>query len=141
VLVRVDQPGGKPVAEDVALSLVASVERLRVPAIQAMEAGRELRSGGLDDEVVVRPHETEGMDTPLEPLADLGEQSNEVPPVIVAGEQPALVDRVTGDVVDAVRELASERSGHVAVVDASEDDALEWCTGGNRHTFDTHTWV
>jgi hypothetical protein len=44
---------------------VASVERLRVVAVEALEAGRELLDGRLDDEVVMVRHQAEGVEPPV----------------------------------------------------------------------------
>ena len=53
------------------------------------------------------------MDAPPKARAHLRQEADEVPAVFVAGEEPALVDCATRDVVDAVREVATKRSRHL----------------------------
>jgi hypothetical protein len=112
VLVRLDHRGGEAVAEEVATAAVAFVELLSVTAVQAVEAGRELAPRCLDDHVVVRAHEAEGVDPPPKPLDDPREQAEKVPPVVVAREQRGLVYRAACHVVNAVREVSSKWSRH-----------------------------
>jgi hypothetical protein len=61
----------------------------------------------------MRAHEAERVDAPPKAGANLGEEANEVPAVFVAGEEPALVDCATRDVIDAVREVATKHSRHL----------------------------
>jgi len=61
----------------------------------------------------MRSHEAERVDAPPKARANMREEADEVPAVVVAGEEPALMDRAARDVVDAVGEVATERSRHL----------------------------
>jgi hypothetical protein len=65
MVVVADDPRGEPRAEDVALAAVAPVEALGIDAVQVLHPGRQTRGGRLQDEVIVRPHQAEGMAVPL----------------------------------------------------------------------------
>ncbi len=112
MLVGVNHPGREPVTKQVPLPLITSVERLRVPPVQAVETRRQPHSRRFDDQVVMRAHEAERVDAPPEAHAHLREEADEVPAIVVAGEKPALVDCATRDVINAVGEVVTERSRH-----------------------------
>ena len=64
MLIVADEPADVPVAQELAASTVAPVEALRVNAVQSVEAVAEVGQGAFNDEVVVRPHEAEGVYEP-----------------------------------------------------------------------------
>ncbi len=56
--------GREAVGEEVAETHMALVEQLRVSAVQALNPTREVDSPGVNDDVIVRRHQAEGMDDP-----------------------------------------------------------------------------
>jgi hypothetical protein len=77
VVVVADDPGGETIPEEMSASAVSLVETLSVDAVQAVHAVGEARHGRLDDEVVVRAHQTEHVAAPAFALDDVGEQREE----------------------------------------------------------------
>jgi hypothetical protein len=62
---------------------VARVEPLRVPAVQPLEACRQLRHGGLEDEVVVVRHQADGVHAPVVLADDDPEEPQKQPAIVV----------------------------------------------------------
>jgi hypothetical protein len=92
VALSLDHPRGEAVGEEVPEPLVALVERLRVAALQALEPARELRAGAVDDEVVVRRHETQGVNRPPVALGARAHVREEGAPIVVVSKDRAPVD-------------------------------------------------
>jgi hypothetical protein len=143
VLFVVDHPGVEAVAEDVPAAVMSSVEELRVDAVEAVQASRERRTGGLDDEMVVRPHEAERVAAPSVPFDCFREQAQERDAVRVVAEERLAVDGACRHVVDPVGERPTKRSGHVPNVWARVASSLfvapvvtrqrrSWRTGHGR---------
>ncbi|HWH05378.1 MAG TPA: hypothetical protein VNT23_02940 [Gaiellaceae bacterium] len=110
---RLDRPAGEAVAPQVAPAAVSAVEALRVDAVQALHAERELLARALQHEVVVVAHQAERVHRPRATLDDLAEQREEREPVVVGEEHEALLDAARRDVEVAVREQRAERSRHL----------------------------
>jgi hypothetical protein len=104
--------GGETFAEEVTPTPMAAVEAEGVDAVQPFHAVREPLPGGLDDEVVVRPHQTMRVDAPTAVLRRCLEQREEVEAVEVGDEDLRVAYAAGGDVVVAVRELASREPWH-----------------------------
>jgi hypothetical protein len=112
VLLAIDDPGGEPVAEEVAAAGVPSVVRLRVDAVQVVEAAGELKLGRVDDQVVVRPHEAVGVNAPFVPADRDDEEAQEEDAVGVVAEHELRVNCPCGHVKEAVREGRPEPARH-----------------------------
>jgi len=96
----------------VAGSAVSLVEALCVEAIEALHPAGEERACGLDDEVVVRAHQAEGVGTPVAAVDHAGEEAEERAAVVVVLVRERAGDGTCGDVVDPVGEVASQLSRH-----------------------------
>jgi hypothetical protein len=73
VLVVPDHPRSEAGSEDVAVAIVTAIETLGVHAVQVQHPRREALGHRLDDEVVVRAHQAEGVALPVVALDDEGE--------------------------------------------------------------------
>jgi len=96
----------------VAGAAVSLVEALRVDPVEALHPAGEERAGGLDDEVVVGAHQAEGVGPPVAAVDHAGEEAEERTPVVVVPVGVRAGDGTGGDVVDPVREVASQLSRH-----------------------------
>jgi hypothetical protein len=101
VVVAFDDPGGVAISEQVAGALVPLVEAESMDAVQALHPQPQLRNGRVDDEVVVRRHQAERVDGPVEAGDALSEQAEEGQAVGVVA-----VDRAT---IDAARRSRGRR--------------------------------
>jgi hypothetical protein len=101
VVVVLDDPGGKALAEQVAPALVAPVEGLRVDAVEAAHAVGETPEFGLDDQVVVVRHHAEAVDAPVVLLDGLREQGEEEAIFVGRQEGRGLRHAARSHVVDA----------------------------------------
>jgi hypothetical protein len=113
VLLAVDHPGGEPVAEQVpGAGSVAPVVRLRVHAVQVVQATGQLELGRVDDQVVVRAHEAVAVDSPaMAPDGD-SEQTQEADAVGVVAEHELSVHRARGHVKEAVGKGRAQNPRH-----------------------------
>jgi hypothetical protein len=109
-----DHAGREAVPEEVSGARVAAVEDLGVHPVQALEAGRETFPGRLDEDVVVRSHQAEGMAAPAVTARRLGEDAEKRAAVVVVTKHRRAVDSPGGDVVDAVGEVSSQHPRHAA---------------------------
>jgi hypothetical protein len=115
VVLAVDRAGGEAVGEQVAEAPVALVELLGVAAEEPLQTARELRLGAVEDQVIVRRHETERVQLPAEAL-DAGLQEDEEPaPVVVVAEDRAAVDAARHDVEVAVRKRGPRHASHASI--------------------------
>jgi hypothetical protein len=99
-------------AEEVAVAAVAAVEALRVDAVQPLDAVGQVGAGGIDDEVVVRAHEAEGVAAPAVALDRLGQELEEQDAVVVVAEQELREHRMGGDVEVPVGQQGAEHARH-----------------------------
>jgi hypothetical protein len=90
VLVRLHDPGGEAVAEEVAAACVAAVEALGVDAVEPAHAGGEVGAAGFDDQVVVVAHEAERLARPVVGADRAREHREEEQPVgaVAVDRQP-----------------------------------------------------
>jgi hypothetical protein len=114
MVVVVDRPGAETRAEDVAPSLVAAVEPLRVDAVQMLHPGRQLLGRRLHDEVVVRAHHAECMQLPAKAADDDIDEGDEEAAVVVVEEDVHVEDALGRDVDDAVREEITRNARHAS---------------------------
>ena len=114
MLVVADHPAGEAVAEDVAVPPMATVEALRIDAVQILHPVREPLDGRLDDEVVVRAHQAERVALPAVAADDEREQAQEVEAVGIVDENQPPEHAKSGDLEDPVRKLAASNAGHFA---------------------------
>jgi hypothetical protein len=112
VLVGVEDACVEASAEEVAVARVAAVEALRVRAVQPLHAVGEVGSRRVDDEVVVRVHEAEGVAAPAVALDRLGQQFEEEDAVVVILEQALGEGGMGGDVEEPVGQQSPEQSRH-----------------------------
>jgi hypothetical protein len=124
VALSLDRTRGEAVGEEVPEAPVPPVERLRVPALQALEPARELRPGGVEDEVVVRRHETERVNRPPVVLGARQDVGEERASIVVIPEDRASVDATRGDVEVAVRKARSQNARHAVHESARSPPAL-----------------
>jgi hypothetical protein len=99
-----------------AASLVSPIESLRVHPVEVTHRKREVRLGGLDQQVVVIAHEAIGV-TEHVIAGDGGCQNNqEARAIVIIFEDRAPVIPTRGHVVDATGKLKPERPGHASTV-------------------------
>ena len=91
---------------------MAFVELLRVAAIQQLEAARERVPRGVKDEVVMRGHQAEGVDRPVEPLDASPEMSEELAAVGVVAKDGAPVDATSDHVEVPVGKQHARQASH-----------------------------
>jgi hypothetical protein len=82
---------------------VALVEPEGVDAVQALHPSPELRHRRLHDEVVVRGHQAESVDGPVETVDAVRQQAEERETVGVIAVDRAAIDAARRHVEDAVR--------------------------------------
>jgi hypothetical protein len=134
VLLAVDHPGGEPVAEQVpGAGGVAPVVRLRVDAVQVVQATGELELGRVDDQVVVRAHEAVAVDSPAMAADGDREQAQEEDAVGVVAEGVLRVHRSRRDVEQAVGKRPPQTSRHRSKL--AQSDGTCQCPWDKRHTF------
>jgi hypothetical protein len=102
MVVVADHPAGESRSEDVAVPAVAAVEALGIDAVQVLHPGRHLLRRRLDDQVVVRVHQAEGMAFPPVPADDEGQQRQEEQAVGLVDEDRSPEDAARRHVQDAV---------------------------------------
>jgi hypothetical protein len=102
------------VAEEVSPAGVSGVVGLCVAAVQQSHPVREVRSGAVDEQVVVRPHEAEAENTPVVATDDEREQRQKRAAVGVVEVQRSLRDRASDGVIDPVGKIRSRGTGHRA---------------------------
>jgi hypothetical protein len=107
-----DLSAPEALAEEVAPPAVASVEPLRVAAVELLEPRGELGDGRLDDEVVMVGHQAERMDAPVVPAHDEAEEAEKGAAVVVVAVDGDSAGTPRGDVEPAVRKDVSRQAGH-----------------------------
>lgn len=91
---------------------MAFVELLRVAAVQLLDPAREPVSRRVEDEVVMRRHEAEGVDRPVEPLDASPEMREELTAVEVVVEDVAARDATRDHVEVTVGEKCAKHPRH-----------------------------
>jgi hypothetical protein len=107
-----DHTHGEAGAEEVSGAFVATVEALRVSAVQELDAGGQRAPGGFDDQVVVVPHQAEAVDEPAVTSDRSCKRPEERDAVQFVEEDRAAVDAARADVVDPVRQVATTHARH-----------------------------
>jgi hypothetical protein len=107
-----DDPGGEPLTEERSLATEPGVVLPGVVALDPLHGRREVFDPGVDECVVVRPHQAEGVEPESPTLRALHEEHDECPIVVPVAEQPGFVDGVRGQVEVAVWQLGADYSGH-----------------------------
>jgi hypothetical protein len=116
VLFVVDDPGGEPLAEERSLTTEPGVVLPGVVALDPLHGRRQIFDPGVDECVVVRPHQAEGVEPESPTLRALREERDERPIVVPVAEQPGFVDGGRGQVEEAVWQFSAEYSGHASTV-------------------------
>jgi hypothetical protein len=112
VALALDRPRREPVREQMPETSVPLVERLRVAALEALDAAREVGPGAAEDEVVVRRHQAEGVERPAVALRAGVDVGQERAPVVVVAEDRAAVHAPGHHVEVAVRKRGSRHARH-----------------------------
>jgi hypothetical protein len=99
MLVRLDQPRGKTLAEDVVAASVECVEGASVLAVEIAHSGGEVRVRRLDEEVVVVAHQAAGVEAPAVPADHAPKLVQENAAVVVVQKTQVLVVAAGRDVV------------------------------------------
>jgi hypothetical protein len=99
----------------VAEALVTLVERLRVAALQALKAPGELGLRAVQNEVVVRRHQTERVQRPPVALGARPDVREEGAPVVVVPEDRAPVHSARRDVEVPIGERGSQDAWHATM--------------------------
>jgi hypothetical protein len=112
VVVVVDHVGREPIPEEVSVALMASVEVVRVPAVEAVHRERQVGLRAAEHQVVVGAHQAvrEAFDVELAERAL--QQPEEDTAIVVVRKEGALRDRPPGYVPDPVGEQISRQPGH-----------------------------
>jgi hypothetical protein len=114
VALPVDGSRGEAVGEQVAEAAVPLVERLRVAALEPLDAAGELGLRAVEDEVVVRRHQAERVHRPAIALGARVDVGEEEAPVVVVAEDRAAVDPARHHVEVPVRKRGSWHPRHAA---------------------------
>jgi hypothetical protein len=134
VLLAVDHPRGEPVAEEVpGAGSVAPVVRLRVHAVQVVQATGQLELGRVDDQVVVRAHEAVAVDSPAVAADGDRQQAQEADAVGVVAEHELSVHCARGHVKEPVRKGCPENARHRSKL-ARESGADHVCGHPGTHS-------
>jgi hypothetical protein len=120
VLLVVDHPGRETLAEERATASVACVVLARVVALEPLGRAREVLRPTLEDGVVVRSHQAEGVQAQAEPDDRAAEQPQEHEAVERVQEERSLVHAVRGHVEIAVRQLGAKDSSHASTLGPAE---------------------
>ena len=112
VLLVVDDPGREPLAEQRALAAEAGVVLAGVVALDPLDGAGEVFDPGVDDRVVVRPHQAVGVEPDAPTPGSLQEERGEGSVVVRVAEQPGLVNGVGRQVEVAVRQPSAKDSSH-----------------------------
>jgi hypothetical protein len=118
----------------VAFAVVPTVEALGVSPVEVLHARRQPLGARVDDEVVVRAHQTVRAQLPAEAADDTVEERKEVEPVFVVQEDEAFEDALGRDLEEPVREVAASSTRHSSTVAAQ---ALARPRRRDRHTSGT----
>ena len=112
MLLTLDQDRTVATLEEVADSSVTTVERLRVHAVQVPHPAREVRLRRANEQVVVVSHQAVGKAAPAKAVVRVCEHLEETLSVRVISKdlRPLVASR--RQVVDAVFDLETQRSGH-----------------------------
>jgi hypothetical protein len=112
LLLRLDQPRPVAAAEEMVLATVLLVESARVAAVQVPHARVEVRGRGLDDQVVVVPHEAARVQAPAVAPFDASQQVEEDDAVLAVEHDRRAVVPAGHDVVVAPGDEWAMRSSH-----------------------------
>jgi len=96
------------------ISIVPSIEKLRVAAVHHSHAEGQLLLRGLDDQVIVVRHQAVRMAGPVVPSDDRAQQRQECLPVNIVEEDLAMIGATVGDVIDPVWKLSSRVPRHAS---------------------------
>ena len=99
--------------EDVTRALVSAVEMLRIPTVQAMHPPGEGWKSGLQQKMVVVPHQAIGVEEPRLIGDDRGENVQEKTAIGGISKDRSPLMAPAGDVVERARELQAKRSRHM----------------------------
>jgi len=99
-------------AEDVIAAAVALVEGAGVLAVQVAHAVGEVCAQGLDDQVVVVPHQAANVETPVVPAHHAVEDLDEDDAIPVVQDDRRLVVAACGDVVEGSGGKVTMRASH-----------------------------
>ncbi len=116
LLVGLDQHRVEPAPEDMVSAGVALVEGARVASVQVAHAARQVRFGGLDDQVIVVPHQAPRVDTPAVAALNPAQELEEHDAIGVVADDRGPVVSPGGDVVEGAGFENSARAGHEATV-------------------------
>jgi hypothetical protein len=109
------EPGLVAAAKEVAKLLVAAVEAAGVGGQKPLHAGGEVGLRGFDYQMKMVGHEAKGVDLPAGLGAGLPKGFQEERAVLVGFENGLVAVAAIHDVVDGVRVLEAEFSGHGAI--------------------------
>jgi hypothetical protein len=117
VLVVGDDAGVVATAEEVADTVVALVETLRVDAVQAVHEPRDVVAPAVEDDVEVVRHQAIRVATELVGQRQPAQRLDKWGVVVVIEVDAATVDAARGDVKDAVgRQHVPRQPGHASTV-------------------------
>jgi len=114
VRVALDDENRVSALEEMSISIVPLIEKLRVAAVQQLHAEGQLWLHRLDDQVVVARHQAVRMAGPVVPSDHRAQQRQERFPVNIVEEDLAMIGATIGDVKDAVWKLASRLPWHAS---------------------------
>ena len=109
-----EDEGREALLEEVPSPTVPAIETSRVVSVEPPHPGGELRSGGLEHEVVVSTHQAVRVAAPFEEVDSRTKKLQEVKPVQILDEQRDAEVGPTGGVENSVVELATWKSWHNA---------------------------
>jgi hypothetical protein len=118
VLLVTDHLGVESLLVQVADAFVSLVEALRVDAVEAVHAERDVVERPLDDEVKVVRQEAVDVEPPAEAGRRSGQQPKPAPPVDVVDDDGHLRDAANREVVSAGgRQNATRQTSHAETVE------------------------
>jgi hypothetical protein len=120
LVVRLDHLRPVAAAEDVILPFVAFVEGAGVAAVQVPHPVSEVRQRGLDEEVVVVPHQAAHVRAPAVAPFDPAQDVEENDPVGIVYDDRRVVVAADPDVVEGTRFEVAARPSHRSKVTPRE---------------------
>ena len=116
VVVTFDKKRAEPLFEEMAAATVARVERLRVTAVEELHAEGQIVLPRLRQQVVVVGHEAVDATEPCELGGGQAQEGDEEPAIAIVTIERCAFYAATRDMKEAVSELCSRSSRHVAPI-------------------------
>ena len=118
--VLLNEDGLVPALKEMAGTVAAVVEKLRIDAVQLAHAEGEVSVRGLQEQMVMVVHEAVGMAQPVIAFLDVLKRPEEHFAVLIVLEDGLLLVAARGDVIDGAGIFDAKRTGHGAKIAAEK---------------------